>query len=636
MGEAGASGTSAEAADSTPASVGSKIARSLVAAGVLTADRLRYAERVHAKLPAERTLASVLLELEMIDEAGIRKVLRASRVSVPFGAVLVELGYIQPQDLTLALALQAEAPGTPLGEVIIRNGLAQEKHVLGLLADLLDIETGVPDSAVVDLVLLRKATPRVCRAHGFLPLTNPDGGLLVAMSDPLNRAHLDAMHACFGRDAAVSLTDRHFIATLLERAERDLAATASTNGHSPAVAAVQQILTDAIAERASDVHLEPMRDRLRVRFRQDGCMIPYKEFPQELATGIIGRIKVLAGADIAERRRHQDGRILFETLRGTVDIRVSIYVSIHGEKIVLRILNNQGAVLSIRDIGMAPRMLDIFQHDVLDSPSGVVIVTGPTGSGKTTTLYAAVNHLNEPGTSIITAEDPVEYVVDGVSQCSINPKINLSYEETLKHIVRQDPDVIVIGEIRDHFSAEVAVNAALTGHKVLTTFHTEDSIGGLVRLMNMNIEAFLISSTVVSVVAQRLLRRVCRVCAEDHVLSAHELRRLGYPPGEAGGITFKRGRGCAACRQQGYRGRVAVFELLVLNERVRDAIVSHKTSYDIRRISTETSGLVTLLEDGIAKAASGETSFDEIIRELPRLSPPRSLGEVRRLLGARE
>jgi type IV pilus assembly protein PilB len=365
-------------------------------------------------------------------------------------------------------------------------------------------------------------------------------------------------------------------------------------------------------------------------------MVPHADVPADQAVALIGRIKVLAGADIAERRRHQDGRIQYESPRGTVDIRVSIYATIHGEKIVMRLLNNRETLLGIKDIGMSPRMLEALQRDALDAPSGVVMVTGPTGSGKTTTLYAAVNHLNDAKTSIITAEDPVEYMIDGISQCSINPKINLGYAETLKHIVRQDPDVIVIGEIRDLFSAEVAINAALTGHKVLTTFHTEDSIGGLIRLMNMNIEAFLISSTVVSVIAQRLVRRVCGKCAEDHVLTPHELSRLGYAPAAAAGLTFKRGRGCPACRHVGYKGRVAVFEILVLNELVRDAVLSHKTAFEIRRVCIEASGLVTLVEDGIAKAAAGLTTFEEIIRQLPRLSRPRPIGELRRLLGVSE
>lgn len=261
------------------------------------------------------------------------------------------------------------------------------------------------------------------------------------------------------------------------------------------------------------------------------------------------------------------------------------------------------------------------------------MITGPTGSGKTTTLYSCVNYLNDAQTSIITAEDPVEYVVDGISQCSINPKLKVTFEETLRHIVRQDPDVIVLGEIRDRFSADTAIQAALTGHKVLTTFHTEDSIGGLLRLLNMDIEAFLISSTVVCVVAQRLLRRVCKNCAQPYVPTALDLRRLGYESGALAGISFKRGTGCELCRFTGYKGRVSAFELLVLSEVVKDAILSRKTSYEIRRISLESSGLVTLLEDGLVKAARGNTSLQEVLHHLPRLHKARPFADLHRLTG---
>jgi type IV pilus assembly protein PilB len=296
-------------------------------------------------------------------------------------------------------------------------------------------------------------------------------------------------------------------------------------------------------------------------------------------------------------------------------------------------LNKKDQLLNMHEIGMVARMLERFRYDALDIPSGVTIITGPTGSGKTTTLYAGVSYLNDIHTSILTAEDPVEYVIDGISQCSMDPKIGLTYEETLRHVVRQDPDVIVVGEIRDRFSAETCIQAALTGHKVMTTFHTEDSIGGLIRLLNMDIEAFLISSTVVCVLAQRLLRRVCPNCAEPYVPAPAELRRIGYAGNDIKGSKFRAGRGCSMCHYTGYKGRVGVFELLILNELVKDALLAKKTSYEIRRLSIETSGLVTLLEDGICKAANGETSFQELLRHLPRVGKPRPLSELKRLLG---
>jgi type IV pilus assembly protein PilB len=317
----------------------------------------------------------------------------------------------------------------------------------------------------------------------------------------------------------------------------------------------------------------------------------------------------------------------------TLDLRVSFYITIHGEKIVLRLMNKKGELLDIDDIGMAPRMLQQFRDDALASPSGIIVVTGPTGAGKTTTLYSCVNYLNDLEVSIITAEEPVEYVLDGISQCSINPKIGVTFTETLRHIVRQDPDIIVMGEIRDAFSAETAIQASLTGHKVLTTFHTEDAVGGLLRLLNMGIEAFLIASTINCMLAQRLLRRVCSQCSIPYTPTPDEYRRLGYTHGDLAGADLQIGRGCSACRFTGYKGRVGIFELLYLNDNVKEAVLARKTVQEIRRISIESSGLITLMEDGIAKAALGKVSLPEVMRRLPRTLKLRPLHELRRLLG---
>ena len=308
-------------------------------------------------------------------------------------------------------------------------------------------------------------------------------------------------------------------------------------------------------------------------------------------------------------------------------------MTVHGEKTVLRLLNRHSQLRKIEDIGLTAGMSQRFQAESLDLPSGVLLFTGPTGSGKTTTVYSCLHHILNPQMSIVTAEEPVEYVIDGISQCSINPKIGLTYEETLRHILRQDPDVIVIGEIRDNFSAEVSVQAALTGHKVLTTFHTEDSVGGLIRLLNMNIEAFMIASTVVSVLSQRLLRKVCPSCNTPYKPSKHELQRIGYRPNDMVGAQLKKGRGCANCQHTGYKGRVGIFELLIIDELVRDAVLERRTSKELRKISIESAGLLTLLEDGIVKAADGGTTFDELLRSLPRLQTPRPLPELRRLIG---
>ncbi len=313
-------------------------------------------------------------------------------------------------------------------------------------------------------------------------------------------------------------------------------------------------------------------------------------------------------------------------IEGVARVRIGVYQTHSGMAVAIRLIPEKTP--NLEELGFPPTVKKLAENK-----SGLVLVTGPTGSGKTSTVYSCINHIKNPQISIVTAEEPVEYVMDGISQCSIDPKINLTFDETLRHIVRQDPDVIVIGEIRDLSSAKMAMQSALTGHKVLSTFHTEDSIGGLIRLLNMDIAPFLISSTVVSVLAQRLLRRVCPGCATEVRLTPQQLQRLNCSQGDLQGAIFQKGRGCTDCKQTGYKGRVGVFELLVLNELVRDAILDQKTSYEIRQISIEYSGLVTLLEDGLVKAANGITSVDELLRCLPNLSKPRPLAEIRRLSG---
>jgi type IV pilus assembly protein PilB len=493
-----------------------------------------------------------------------------------------------------------------------------------------------PEFVDIDRRLFSTAPIRVYESHNFIPIRMEGDKVLIAFADPLDHRDIDAANKIFKNKVLPAITTKRSLREALSRLEpKAKTRQIAVKEDDSITTVVDSLFIAAIkADNVSDIHLEPMQDRLRVRFRMDGVLIHHKDFPVNFIPGITSRIKVMCEADIAERRRHQDGRLLFEYDGEAMDMRVSFYITVHGEKIVLRLLNRQAELLNIEDIGLSPRMLERFRLDALDCPSGVVIVTGPTGSGKTTTVYSCINYLNKPQVSIITAEEPVEYVIEGIAQCSINPKINLTFDETLRHIVRQDPDVIVIGEIRDTYSAEISVQAALTGHKVLTTFHTEDSIGGLIRLLNMDVDAFLISSTVVCVLAQRLLRKVCPACTAPYQLTPGEILRLGYTPKELHGANFNKGRGCPQCRYTGYKGRSAVFEMLILNEAVRDGLLEGKTSHQIRQISVESTGLVTLFEDGLFKAAQGITTVEEVLRCLPRLQRPRPLAELRRLLGA--
>ncbi|MBI1920318.1 MAG: Flp pilus assembly complex ATPase component TadA [Geobacter sp.] len=613
------------------------IASLLLREEVVTLEKLTYAKRIQSKLPSARKLIDILQELGYVTAEQIRAILRKHQLNIRIGELLVELGYLRDSDLQSALEMQkTDETRKRIGEILVEGGFIEERRLKEALALQLGFSFVELAFSSIDRSLLKVVPLAICRKFSIIPVRRSGEATMVAFDDPLDAKSRDAASNYFGKDYTVALAMRSDLEELLSTLEKaGEKAAAVVIDDNTVTGIINGLLEDAIRDDASDIHIEPMRERIRVRFRRDGVMMHHRDFPRDIAPQLATRIKVMSSTDIAERRRHQDGRILYEsTGRGiTIDLRVSIFITIYGEKIVLRLLNRKGGMLSLKEIGMAPRMLERFIYEALDTPTGVMIITGPTGSGKTSTLYGCVNYLNSMSTSIITAEEPVEYVIDGVSQCSINPRIGLTFEETLRHIVRQDPDIIVMGEIRDQFSAETAIQAALTGHKVLTTFHTEDSIGGLIRLLNMEIEAFLISSTVVCVLAQRLLRKICPNCSEPYLPTPLELARLGYGPQDIAGSSFSKGHGCPKCRFTGFRGRTGVFELLVLNELVKDSILANKTSYEIRRLSTESAGLVSLLEDAVLKAAKGIVSLEQVLKDLPRLGKPRPLVELRRILG---
>lgn len=608
----------------------------LLQKGFITPEQIRYAARVHSKLTGGQTLIQVLQELKYIAAEQLEELLAANRLNLKIGTLLVELGHITRNELETAISLQKESSSRKtIGEILIEEGFVEERKLLEVLSYQLGLPYYQLELAKIDPNLLRRAPAKWFSQHNFLPVSINNGRIIVAFPDPLNRDSVEAAEKTFGKiDPAIcSKSDFREIISILER---DAAASRS---HEPdeksIVSIVNSLIDEAVRSKTSDIHIEPMRDKVRVRYRIDGVLVQIRDLPVEIGPPLASRLKIMSKADIAERRRHQGGRILFENPRTgtTLDLRISFFVTVWGETIVMRLLNTKAQVHDLTGIGMFPKMLDRFRLDALDMPSGVIMVTGPTGSGKTTTLYSAINYLESVNTCIVTVEDPVEFLLDGIAQCSIDPKINLTFEESLRHVVRQDPDIIVIGEVRDQFSAETCIQASLTGHKVLTTFHTEDSIGCLIRLLNMNIEPFLISSTVVGVIAQRLLRKICPKCAESYTPQPSDLYRLGYSAADIKGSHFKIGRGCTECRFTGYRGRLGVFELLILNEPVKDAVLTKKTSYEIRKISMETSGLVTLIEDGIMKAVTGTTTLQEVFRSLPRVIKPRPIPELRRLLG---
>ena len=489
----------------------------LVQSSQLTREQLAYAHRVRSKLDAPRPVLDVLKELKLVSEDQIKEAVRQNKAPMCLGNLLVELGHIQAEDLRVALTVQDESkPRKRLGDILLERRLIDECALIEVLSLQMGFPYVDPDFSEIDPRLFFKVPAKWYETHNFVPVRMDDGKPLIAFADPLDKSDLDAAREVFGPTFTTAIARRSSIERAIKRAQR-----AKQRGGSPR--------GRGLHHRAGQQHRRgggrTQGERHPPRTAQGSypravpprrCAHPLRRLPVHAAGGDDHPPKAMCDVDITEKRRHQGGRFFFEQGDSQLDLRASFYVTVHGEKIVLRLLNRQGLLINLEDVGMSSRMLERFKENALYLPSGVILITGPTGSGKTTTVYGCINHINDPQTSIITAEEPVEYVIDGISQCSINPRIQLTFEETLRHIVRQDPDVIVIGEIRDTFSAEVAVQAALTGHKVITTFHTEDSIGGLVRLLNMNIEAFLISSTVVSVMAQRLLRKVCSNCAAPY------------------------------------------------------------------------------------------------------------------------
>jgi type IV pilus assembly protein PilB len=619
---------------------GAKLAELLLRADIVDEQTLSRATRVHSKLDNDNSLFSVLLKMGITDEKTMLGIVKRWQPEIKIGELLVELGYITAAQLRQALMVQSkELEPVKIGEVLIARRMIKPTDLTRVLASQLGYSSEEPDIDDCDDELLNLVSTKLAKQFNFIPIRIAGDNVVVAFSNPNDQeARTEAARALKSpiKPVMTSISTLQRAVSALER-RRIPKNKDETRGSDLGTAAgkVNVMLSAAIKEGASDIHIEPLRDQVRVRFRIDGILREHSVFDHSELDAVVSRMKIMAEADIAERRRHQDGRIEFEDpFSGAMsDLRVSFYVTVHGECVVIRVLNQNSKILDISQIGMAPNMLERFKQHALEAPSGVIIVTGPTGSGKTSTLYSCIQALNNDSTSIITVEDPVEFQVDGISQCSINSKSGRTFEDSLRSIVRQDPDVIVLGEIRDSSTAESAIQAALTGHKVLTTFHTEDSIGGLLRLMNMNIEAFLISSTVVCVVAQRLIRRTCSNCGQEVEPDAQDLLPLGWDKDMAGGGRFMEGAGCSECHFTGYKGRVAVFESLMLTEAVKEAILQRKTSAQIRKISVESSGLVTLLEDGLEKAGRGLTTLKEVRRMLPRLSKPRSFAEIKRLNG---
>lgn len=484
--------------------------------------------------------------------------------------------------------------------------------------------------------ILNGVSSRFIRENRIIPLELKKNILKLVMADPVDEAAVDALKIATSYDITVFTCDPKTIdeylakfygqeaqninkmiedigeknIEFLREDEEDTGHLKDLASEAPIIKLVNLFITKAVESRASDIHIESFEDELRVRYRIDGVLHDVESAPRNLQAAIISRVKIMAKLNIAERRLPQDGRIRLKVGEREVDLRVSTIPVIYGESVVMRILHKEGIVIDLNLLGFPPDTLSGF-NQLIKKPNGIILVTGPTGSGKTTTLYGALDKINSPDKKIITVEDPVEYQLKGVNQIQMKPQIGLNFANTLRHIVRQDPDIIMIGEIRDLETAEVAIQSALTGHLVFSTLHTNDAPSALPRLLDMGVESFLLSSTVRGILAQRLVRIICPECKEPDLSIAdkEELKMLGT----GSNITLYRGRGCEKCAFTGYYGRAGIFELLVVDDAIRKLILKNPDSNQIREIARQ-NGMKTLLEDGIEKVRTGMTTLSEVLR----------------------
>jgi general secretion pathway protein E len=555
------------------------------------------------------------------------------------GRILGDKFNLSSSKLEEALAYQREKGGR-LGEALLHLRALREEELLEGLA----IQFGLPwmprlDSTAIDHELIKKVPIAFCRRYRVLPLRHEGGTILVASTDPLETVALDDLRLLLGTPVKPVLTTGVSLLARLnqvydeaaspagaEEVMEDIAASESLDqlaheldepqdlldatDEAPIIRLVNSVLFQAVRQRASDIHFESFERGLVVRYRIDGVLYPVLTPPKRLQASIIARIKIMAGLNIAEKRLPQDGRFAIRTAGKDVDLRVSVLPTSHGERVVLRLLEKENRLLNLSEMGFSTERLSVI-HQLIQLAHGIILVTGPTGSGKTTTLYAALSHINAPDKNIITVEDPVEYQLLGIGQMQVNPKINLTFATGLRSILRQDPDVIMIGEIRDRETAEIAIHASLTGHLVFSTLHTNDAASAATRLIDMGIEPFLVASSVVAVLAQRLLRKICPDCKRSYQPSAEELSRLELPPGTR--ATLYRGAGCAACSQTGYRGRTGIFELMVLDDDIRRLIGGKADSTAIKQAAVA-KGMVTLKQEGTERVLQGHTTLEELMR----------------------
>lgn len=558
------------------------------------------------------------------------------------GETLVEEGVISAEQLKKAQE-EEKRKGERLGKVLVRLGFIAEEDLVMFLSNKLNIPRIELANYLIDPKIIELVPENLARKYELIPVLKIGNRLTCTMVDPRNIFALDevraktgliiepavsaegeikkALNEYYGTKGSIEDLIKSIDAEKLgvkEGKEIDVKKLQGIVEEPVVIRLVNMVIMKAIEERASDIHIEPEEETLRTRLRVDGMLHQISAPPKHLQSAIISRIKIMADLDIAERRIPQDGRFTMKMGGKQIDVRVSCIPTIYGENVVLRLLDSSSAIMGLEELGFSKDVLVKFEK-LIQRPHGIILVTGPTGSGKTTTLYASLNKINTVEKNIITIEDPVEYKLEGVRQIQINPKVDLTFANGLRSILRQDPNIIMVGEMRDHETAEIAIQAALTGHLVFSTLHTNDAPGAVTRMIDMGIEPFLVSSSIIGVLAQRLVRKICPDCKEEYKPSDEELKDIGIlnerrtTNNEQRKIVFFRGKGCPKCMETGYKGRVAIYELMVPDDKIREAVITKSSADEMKKIALS-NGMISLKTDGIEKIKEGLTTIEEVLR----------------------
>ena len=559
------------------------------------------------------------------------------------GRLLLDRGIITESQLIEALEEQKKT-GELLGRVFVRKGFISKADLLNVLVGQSGLETIDLGKTEISEKAISSVSASVAQMYKIIPVEIDDNTLTVAISDPSNIRIVDDLRLLLGFKIKTVVADEDDVNKMLDKyyrgteesveqvlseiklesiapeiaiegktAPKDIAQLQEMAQALPVVRLLNLILIQAIRNRASDIHFEPFETQFKIRYRVDGILYDMVPPPKHLSVALTSRIKVMAQMDIAERRLPQDGSMSFFMRGREIDVRVSTLPTIFGESVVMRILDKNTVMLSLAEIGFSDKELTVIRQ-LMAKPNGIILSTGPTGSGKTTTLYAGLKEVNKVEVKIITTEDPVEYRIAGIIQVPIRPHIGLTFAHCLRSILRQDPDIILVGEVRDQETAEIAIQASLTGHLVLSTLHTNDAAGAITRLIDMDIEPFLITSTLEAIIAQRLIRVICPSCKEAYTPEDKEFEKIGLSRDEVQGKTFYRGRGCEECAHIGFRGRTAIFEIMIMNDRLREITARKAATKDIRAEAVK-GGMRLLRKSGLEKIFQGITTIDEVVRE---------------------